>query len=164
MGKSQASRVEVTKFIWAYIKEKDLQKKENRRIVVADERLMPLLRQREMSMFELNKRRKVQQPPLHERPRGPTGSSSTYDSVKRFELPARAPFGLSHLPPAGVRQALVLAVVAECNAICVAPCEVPKICSHGGALGSGREGAVLEHQPSHPLALTSVELRQLPAH
>ncbi|XP_026192207.1 uncharacterized protein LOC113147097 [Cyclospora cayetanensis] len=55
MGKSQASRVEVTKFIWAYIKEKDLQKKENRRIVVADERLMPLLRQREMSMFELNK-------------------------------------------------------------------------------------------------------------
>ena len=55
MGRRQASRVEVTKYIWAYIKEKDLQKKGNKRIVVPDERLMPLLKQQELSMFELNK-------------------------------------------------------------------------------------------------------------
>ncbi|CDI82867.1 SWIB/MDM2 domain-containing protein, putative [Eimeria acervulina] len=55
MGRTQASRVEVTKFIWSYIKEKGLQKKDNKRIVVADERLLPLLQQRELSMFTLNK-------------------------------------------------------------------------------------------------------------
>ncbi|KAL8270434.1 hypothetical protein Esti_005663 [Eimeria stiedai] len=55
MGRSRASRVEVTKYLWAYIKEKDLQSKANKQMIVPDERLFPLLQQPELSMFQLNK-------------------------------------------------------------------------------------------------------------
>lgn len=55
MGKTEASRIEVLRFVWAYIKERGLQKQDNKRIIVADAKLLPLVETAELSMFELTK-------------------------------------------------------------------------------------------------------------
>ncbi|CBZ53594.1 hypothetical protein NCLIV_033810 [Neospora caninum Liverpool] len=55
MGKTEASRVEVVKHIWDYIKRHNLQSPENKRMINADSTLRPLFQKDQVSMFELNK-------------------------------------------------------------------------------------------------------------
>ncbi|PFH38425.1 DNA topoisomerase domain-containing protein [Besnoitia besnoiti] len=55
MGKTEASRVEVIKFVWDYIKRHNLQSPENKRMINADSTLRPLFEKDQVSMFELNK-------------------------------------------------------------------------------------------------------------
>lgn len=55
MGTRTASRTEVTKQIWAYIKERDLQNPKNRREVFLDERLQKLMKRKKVTMFSMTK-------------------------------------------------------------------------------------------------------------
>ena len=53
MGKDTASRAEITKKIWAYIKKNKLQDEDNRRMIVPDEVLEPIIGSNPISMFKM---------------------------------------------------------------------------------------------------------------
>lgn len=53
MGKNTASRMEITKKIWAHIKKNGLQDEDNRRDIVPDDTLEPILGSKKISMFDI---------------------------------------------------------------------------------------------------------------
>jgi len=55
LGDDPISSIDVSKAIWAYIKENDLQDPKNKRNIIPDETLAPLLGKKVISMFELTK-------------------------------------------------------------------------------------------------------------
>ena len=56
IGDKPMPRTEVTKKIWDYIKQNDLQDKNNRRMINADEKLKPVFGGKDqVSMFEMTK-------------------------------------------------------------------------------------------------------------
>lgn len=55
VGKGPLPRSEVTKKIWDYIKKHDLQNPKNKRNIIADDKLMPIFKKKEISMFEMTK-------------------------------------------------------------------------------------------------------------
>lgn len=55
VGSSPLPRTEVIKKLWAYIKRHGLQDKKNRRAINADDKLRPLFRKDQVTMFELAK-------------------------------------------------------------------------------------------------------------
>jgi chromatin remodeling complex protein RSC6 len=55
IGPEAVPRTEVTKKIWDYIKQHNLQDPANRRNINADEKLRPLFGKDQVSMFELTK-------------------------------------------------------------------------------------------------------------
>ena len=55
VGSKPIPRTEVTKKIWDYIKKHDLQDPKNRRNINADDKLRPLFKKDQVSMFELTK-------------------------------------------------------------------------------------------------------------
>lgn len=61
IGDKPMPRTEVTKKIWDYIKRNDLQDKNNRRMINADEKLKPVFGGKDqVSMFEMTKLVSVQ--------------------------------------------------------------------------------------------------------
>ena len=54
-GKKQMTRAEVVSAMWAYIKKNDLQNPENKREIMADEKLKPIFGKNKVTMFEMNK-------------------------------------------------------------------------------------------------------------
>lgn len=56
IGPGPESRGQVMKKLWAYIKENNLQNPQNKRNIIADEKLLPLFGgKKEISMFEMTK-------------------------------------------------------------------------------------------------------------
>ena len=55
IGKGPMSRGEVVKAIWVYIKKHDLQNPQNKRNIIADDKLMPIFKKKEVTMFEMTK-------------------------------------------------------------------------------------------------------------
>ena len=55
VGSEPLPRSEVTKKIWAHIKKHNLQNPENRREIMADDKLRPLFGKAKISMFEVGK-------------------------------------------------------------------------------------------------------------
>ncbi|MDO4905192.1 MAG: SWIB/MDM2 domain-containing protein [Lautropia sp.] len=55
IGAEPLPRTEVTKKIWEYIKQHDLQNPQNKRMVRADDKLRAVFGQDEVSMFEMTK-------------------------------------------------------------------------------------------------------------
>lgn len=55
IGNTPIPRTEIIKKLWEYIKEHDLQDKNNRRQINADEKLRPLFGKEQISMFEVAK-------------------------------------------------------------------------------------------------------------
>lgn len=55
IGNTPLPRTEIVKKIWDYIKKNDLQDKQNKRMINADEKLRPLFGKDQISMFELAK-------------------------------------------------------------------------------------------------------------
>ncbi|HEY4526425.1 MAG TPA: SWIB/MDM2 domain-containing protein [Candidatus Paceibacterota bacterium] len=56
VGKGPMSRGQVVKQIWVYIKKHDLQNPQNKRNIIADEKLLPLFGgKKEVTMFEMTK-------------------------------------------------------------------------------------------------------------
>lgn len=56
VGPGPMPRTQVTKALWAYIKEHNLQDKENRRMIVADEKLKKVFGgESKVNMFEMTK-------------------------------------------------------------------------------------------------------------
>ena len=55
VGKGPLTRAEVTKKIWDYIKEKNLQNPSNKRNVLADDKLRAVFKKDEVTMFEMTK-------------------------------------------------------------------------------------------------------------
>lgn len=55
IGEGPMPRSEVTKKIWAYIKEHDLQNPANKRNILADEKLEAIFGKKEVTMFEMTK-------------------------------------------------------------------------------------------------------------
>ena len=56
VGSAQLSRGEVVSKIWEYIKKNNLQNPENKREIVADDKLKPVFHGKDrVSMFEMNK-------------------------------------------------------------------------------------------------------------
>lgn len=55
IGNKPAPRTEVVKKIWEYIKKHNLQDKQNKRMINADEKLRPLFGKDQISMFDLAK-------------------------------------------------------------------------------------------------------------
>ena len=55
VGAGQLSRGETVSKIWDYIKKNNLQNPENRREILADEKLEPVFGQKKVTMFEMNK-------------------------------------------------------------------------------------------------------------
>ena len=56
VGKGPLSRGQVVKKLWEYIKGKNLQNPENKRNIIADEKLLPLFDgKKEVNMFEMTK-------------------------------------------------------------------------------------------------------------
>jgi chromatin remodeling complex protein RSC6 len=55
VGKGPMSRGEVVKQIWVYIKKHDLQNPQNKRNIIADDKLMPIFGKKEVTMFEMTK-------------------------------------------------------------------------------------------------------------
>ncbi|RJQ34423.1 hypothetical protein C4568_02560 [Candidatus Parcubacteria bacterium] len=55
VGKGPMSRGEVVKNIWVYIKKHDLQNPQNKRNIIADDKLMPIFGKKEVTMFEMTK-------------------------------------------------------------------------------------------------------------
>lgn len=53
MGKDYASRAEITKEIWKHIKAEDLQDPSNRRNIIPDEVLEPILGSKKITMFQI---------------------------------------------------------------------------------------------------------------
>lgn len=56
VGATPMPRTEVTKKLWAYIKRKGLQDSKNRRMINADEKLLPIFGgKKQVSMFDMTK-------------------------------------------------------------------------------------------------------------
>ena len=56
VGKGPMSRPQVVKKLWEYIKKHDLQNPQNKRNILADEKLLPLFGgKKEVTMFEMTK-------------------------------------------------------------------------------------------------------------
>lgn len=56
VGKGPLPRFEVVKKLWAYIKKNDLQNPQNKRNIIADDKLLPLFGgKKEVNMFEMTK-------------------------------------------------------------------------------------------------------------
>jgi len=55
VGTSPMPRTEITKKLWAYIKKNNLQDAKERRMINADERLRPIFRKDQVSMFDMTK-------------------------------------------------------------------------------------------------------------
>ena len=55
VGKGPMSRGEVVKKIWVYIKKHDLQNPENKREILADDKLKKVFGRDKCTMFEMNK-------------------------------------------------------------------------------------------------------------
>ena len=56
VGKGPMPRTEVVKQMWVYIKANNLQNPENKRNIIADDKLLPLFGgKKEVSMFEMTK-------------------------------------------------------------------------------------------------------------
>lgn len=55
IGKGPLSRGEVVKKMWDYIKKNDLQNPANKRNIFADDKLMPIFKKKEVTMFEMTK-------------------------------------------------------------------------------------------------------------
>ena len=55
VGNSPMPRTEITKKLWQYIKKNNLQDAKERRMINADERLRPIFRKDQVSMFDMTK-------------------------------------------------------------------------------------------------------------
>ncbi len=55
IGEGPLTRAEVTKKLWNYIKEKNLQNPANKRNVLADDKLRAVFNKDEVTMFEMTK-------------------------------------------------------------------------------------------------------------
>ena len=55
VGESELSRPQVTKKVWEYIKNNNLQNPDDKRQIMADDKLEPVFGQDEVSMFEMTK-------------------------------------------------------------------------------------------------------------
>ncbi len=55
VGDGPLTRAEVTKKIWDYIKQKNLQNPSNKRNVLADDKLRAVFKKDEVTMFEMTK-------------------------------------------------------------------------------------------------------------
>ena len=55
VGGGPLTRAEVTKKIWDYIKQKNLQNPSNKRNVLADDKLRAIFKKDEVTMFEMTK-------------------------------------------------------------------------------------------------------------
>lgn len=55
VGKEPIARSEVVSKVWDYIKKNDLQNPENRREILADDKLEPVFGKKKVTMFEMNK-------------------------------------------------------------------------------------------------------------
>ncbi len=55
VGKGPMPRSQVVKKIWDYIKKHDLQNPQNKRNIFADDKLMPIFKKKEVTMFEMTK-------------------------------------------------------------------------------------------------------------
>ncbi|MFA6451319.1 MAG: SWIB/MDM2 domain-containing protein [bacterium] len=56
VGSNPLPRTEIIKKLWEYIKKNDLQDKENKRNINADDKLLPIFGgKKQVSMFEMNK-------------------------------------------------------------------------------------------------------------
>jgi chromatin remodeling complex protein RSC6 len=55
VGATPIPRTEVTKKLWAYIKKNKLQDSKNRRNINADDKLRPIFKKDQVSMFEMTK-------------------------------------------------------------------------------------------------------------
>jgi upstream activation factor subunit UAF30 len=55
VGDQPLPRSEVTKKLWAYIKEHKLQNPSNKREILADEKLEPIFGEKKMDMFQMTK-------------------------------------------------------------------------------------------------------------
>lgn len=55
VGKGPMPRSEVVKQIWVYIKKNDLQNPQNKRNIIADDKLRPIFGKDEVTMFEMTK-------------------------------------------------------------------------------------------------------------
>ncbi|MBV9786111.1 MAG: hypothetical protein JO264_20095 [Acidisphaera sp.] len=55
VGAGQLSRGEVVSKVWEYIKSKDLQNPQNRREILADDKLKKVFGKDKVTMFEMNK-------------------------------------------------------------------------------------------------------------
>jgi chromatin remodeling complex protein RSC6 len=55
IGSNPMPRTEVTKKLWAYIKRNGLQDKKNRRMINADDKLRPIFKKDQVSMFDMTK-------------------------------------------------------------------------------------------------------------
>jgi chromatin remodeling complex protein RSC6 len=55
VGATPIPRTEVTKKLWAYIKKNKLQDSKNRRNINADDKLKPIFKKDQVSMFEMTK-------------------------------------------------------------------------------------------------------------
>lgn len=55
VGKGPMPRGEVVKKMWDYIKKHDLQNPKNKRNIFADEKLKPIFKKDEVTMFEMTK-------------------------------------------------------------------------------------------------------------
>ncbi len=55
VGAKPLPRTEVTKKIWAYIKKNGLQDKKNKRNINADDKLKPIFKKPQVTMFEMTK-------------------------------------------------------------------------------------------------------------
>lgn len=55
VGNDPISRGDVVSKVWDYIKKNDLQNPENRREILADDKLEPVFGKKKVTMFEMNK-------------------------------------------------------------------------------------------------------------
>jgi chromatin remodeling complex protein RSC6 len=55
IGKGPMPRTEVVKKLWAYIKKNNLQNPKNKRNILADAKLEPIFKKKEVSMFDMTK-------------------------------------------------------------------------------------------------------------
>ena len=55
VGDSPLPRTEVVSKVWEYIKKHDLQNPENKREIIADDKLKPVFGKDKVTMFEMNK-------------------------------------------------------------------------------------------------------------
>jgi chromatin remodeling complex protein RSC6 len=55
VGTSPMPRTEITKKLWAYIKRNNLQDAKERRMINADDKLRPIFKKDQVSMFDMTK-------------------------------------------------------------------------------------------------------------
>ena len=55
VGSGKLARGEVVSKIWEYIKKNNLQNPENKREILADDKLQPIFGKKKVTMFEMNK-------------------------------------------------------------------------------------------------------------